>query len=105
MNRRMRKDFRKVCKMKGMMKKINIAVAYDEEKLSALKLYLEQKGQKVEMEIEKSLDALYNKTVPTGVREYLSLRSGEKVPVKGKGKMQKEDESSFFAIGDEGGEE
>ena len=87
------------------MKKASITVAYDEEKLSALKLYLEQNGQKVETELEKALDVLYNKTVPTGVREYLSLRSGEKVSVKGKGKKQKVDESSFFAIGDEGGEE
>ena len=87
------------------MKKASITVAYDEEKLSALKLYLEQKGQKVETELEKALDVLYNKTVPTGVREYLSLRSGEKAPAKGKGKTQKVDESSFFAIGDEGGEE
>ena len=87
------------------MKKASIMVSFDEEKLSALKLYLEQKGQKVETELEKALDGLYNKTVPTGVREYLSLRSGEKVSVKGKGRTQKVDESSFFAIGDEGGEE
>ena len=82
------------------MKKASITVSFDEEKLSALKLYLEQKGQKVEMELEKSLETLYNKTVPTGVREYLSLRSAEKVPAKGKGKTQKVDESSFFAIGE-----
>ena len=82
------------------MKKANITVSFDEEKLSALKLYLEQKGQKVETELEKALDGLYNKTVPTGVREYLSLRSAEKVPVKGKGKPQRVDESSFFAIGE-----
>ena len=82
------------------MKKTSITVSYDEEKLSALKLYFEQKGQKVETELEKALDGLYNKTIPTGVREYLSLRSGEKVSVKGKGKTQKVDESSFFAIGD-----
>jgi hypothetical protein len=50
--------------------------------------------------LEKSLETLYNKTVPMGVREYLSLRSAEKVPVKGKGKTQKVDESSFFAIGE-----
>ena len=50
--------------------------------------------------MEKSLETLYNKTVPTGVREYLSLRSAEKAPVKGKGKTQKVDESSFFAIGE-----
>ena len=82
------------------MKKTSITVSFDEEKLSALKLYLEQKGQKVETELEKFLETLYNKTVPTGVREYLSLRSAEKVPVKGKGKTQKVDKSSFFAIGE-----
>lgn len=82
------------------MKKTSITVSFDEEKLSALKLYLEQKGQKVETELEKSLEGLYNKTVPTGVREYLSLRSAEKVPVKGKGKTQKADESSSFAMGE-----
>ena len=81
------------------MKK-NITVSFDEEKLSALKLYLEQKGQKVEAELEKSLETLYNKTVPTGVREYLSLRSAEKVPVKGKKKTETQGESSFFAIGE-----
>ena len=82
------------------MKKATITVSFDEEKLSALKLYLEQKGQKVETELEKSLETLYNKTVPTGVREYLSLRSAEKVPVKGKKKTEPPGESSFFAIGE-----
>lgn len=82
------------------MKKTSITVSFDEEKFSALKLYLEQKGQKVETELEKSLETLYNKTVPTGVKEYLSLRSAEKGPVKGKGKTQKADEGSFFAIGE-----
>ena len=82
------------------MKKANITVSFDEEKLSALKLYLEQKGQKVKTELEKSLETLYNKTVPTGVREYLSLRSAEKVSVKGKKKTETQGESSFFAIGE-----
>ena len=56
------------------MKK-NITVSYDEEKLSALKMYLEQKGQTVESELEKSLEALYTKNVPSGVREYLQLKA------------------------------
>ena len=34
------------------MKKTSITVSFEEEKLSALKLYLEQKGQKVETELE-----------------------------------------------------
>ena len=57
------------------MKKINIAIAFDEEKLTALKMYLGQKNMTVEKELEKALDALYGKTVPAGVREYLALRT------------------------------
>ena len=64
------------------MKK-NITVSYDEEKLSALKVYLEQKGQTVEGEVEKALEGLYTKTVPAGVREYLSLRGGKNTVKKG----------------------
>ena len=39
-------------------------------------LYLSQKGATAEAELEKALDALYTKTVPAGVREYIELRSG-----------------------------
>ena len=42
------------------MKKATITVNFDEEKTAALKLYLEQKGT----------------SVPAGVREFISLRSG-----------------------------
>lgn len=58
------------------MKKITVSVSFDDEKLSALKMYLEQRGQSVESELEKSIDTLYAKTVPAGVREFLDLRSG-----------------------------
>ncbi len=58
------------------MKKTTINVSFEDEKLSALKMYLEQKGQSVESELEKALDSLYAKTVPAGVREFLDLRSG-----------------------------
>ena len=57
-----------------MMKKDQIAINYDGEKLSALKMYLGQKNTTVEKELQKALDALYGKTVPAGVREYLALR-------------------------------
>ena len=57
------------------MKKTNISVAFDEEKLSALKMYLGQKNTTVEKELAKALDVLYGKTVPAGVREYLALRT------------------------------
>ena len=54
------------------MKKISVSVSYDEEKLSTLRLYLEQKGMQVEDELTKSLDTLYAKNVPAGVREFLN---------------------------------
>jgi len=41
------------------MKKDSITIPYDEEKLAALRLYLEQKGQAVEQEMVSAVDALY----------------------------------------------
>ena len=61
------------------MKKDSITVPYNEEKLTALRLYLEQKGQSVEQEMVFAVDALYAKSVPDNVREFLDLRSGMEV--------------------------
>ena len=58
------------------MKKTTFNVSFDEDKASALVLYLSQKGTTVETELEKSLDTLYTKTVPAGVREFIDMRSG-----------------------------
>ena len=58
------------------MKKTTVTVSFDEEKLSALKMYLSQRGTQVEAELEKSLDTLYSKTVPAGVREFIEMKSG-----------------------------
>lgn len=58
------------------MRKDSITIPYDEEKLAALRLYLEQKGQSVEQEMVSAADALYAKAVPGNVREFLDLRSG-----------------------------
>lgn len=71
------------------MKKISISVSYDEEKLSTLRLYLEQKGIQIEEELTRSLDALYAKNVPAGVREFLKLRSGNAEPSAPKVRRQK----------------
>ena len=57
------------------MKKENISIAYDSEKLSAVKLYMEQRDTNVKSELEKALDALYTKYVPANVREFLDLKS------------------------------
>ena len=58
------------------MKKTTITISFDEEKLSALKMYLLQKNAQIESELEKSLDTLYLKTVPAGVRDFISMKSG-----------------------------
>ena len=58
------------------MKKTTVNVSFDEDKASALVLYLSQKGATAEAELEKALDALYTKTVPAGVREFIDMRSG-----------------------------
>jgi len=58
------------------MKKTNIAIVYDGEKLATIKLYMVQRGASLEDEIIKTIDALYGKMVPANVREFLDLRSG-----------------------------
>lgn len=57
------------------MKKTTINLSYDEERLNALKLYLKQKEMNLDAELTKSLDTLFNKTVPSGVREFISMKS------------------------------
>ena len=60
------------------MKKDQIIVGFDSEKLSALKIYLGQRNMTVEKELQKSLDALYIKNVPAGVRDYIEARAEDK---------------------------
>ena len=57
------------------MRKTAITVSYDAEKLSALKVYLGQRGTRVEDELARALETIYAKTVPAGVREFLDLRA------------------------------
>ena len=67
------------------MKKVTISISYDEEKLAALKLYLEQKGTQVENELTNALEVMYSKNVPSGVRDFINMRSGaEPAPPKPK---------------------
>ena len=62
------------------MKKTTVSITFDDEKLSALKMYLAQKNMQVESELEKSLDTLYAKTVPAGVRDFIDMKSGTASP-------------------------
>lgn len=58
------------------MKKISVSLDYDEEKLAALKLYLEQKNISLESRISEQLEALYQKNVPLTVRQFIDFKSG-----------------------------
>ena len=78
------------------MKKATITISFDEEKLSALKMYLAQKNLNVESELERSLDALYVKNVPTGVRDFIEMKSGAATIAP---KPKKSKPSSVSAVG------
>lgn len=53
------------------MKKISLTVSYEEEKLKALRWYLEQKETRLEDELIKAVDTLFQKNVPANVRSYI----------------------------------
>ena len=57
------------------LRKATVTVSYDEERLEALKKYLMKKGIDLEDELVKSIDTLYNKNVPSAVKEYLDMKS------------------------------
>lgn len=60
-----------------ILKNANISIMYDSEKLSALKMYMANRNMDFDEEVEKSVDALYTKYVPSGVRDYISMKSQE----------------------------
>ena len=55
------------------MKNVTVTIPYDEDKLSALRLYLAEKQLKVEDALVKALDSLYVKAVPQSVQHFLRL--------------------------------
>ena len=54
------------------MKKVNITLAFDEDKLDALEFSLKKENSSVQSRMEDALRQLYEKTVPEPVREYLT---------------------------------
>ena len=84
------------------MKKTTFNVSFDEDKASALVLYLSQKGTSAEAELEKALDTIYSKTVPAGVREFIDMRSGivssSAVPKPKKPKPQKTEHTEVSEV-------
>lgn len=65
------------------MKK-SVAVSVEAEKLAALEMYLGQKNMKLSEELEKYSEQLYQKYVPSNVREFIELTAAKKPPRKAK---------------------
>lgn len=59
------------------MKK-SVTISIDSEKLSALEMYLGQKNMKLSDELEKFSEQLYQKYVPSNVREFIELTAAKK---------------------------
>lgn len=66
------------------MKKSSISIMYDDEKLSAIKLYMSQRDLDFKEELEKSVDSLYAKYVPANVREFIDMKCSQVKPPKPK---------------------
>ena len=58
------------------MKKTAITISCDEEKVTATRLYMKDKNQKLEEELVKAMEVLYTKTVPLVVRTFIDMRNG-----------------------------
>ena len=71
------------------MRKTSVSIMYDEEKLNAVKMYMEQRDLDFKEELEKSVDSLYAKYVPANVREFIDMKSVLTKPSKPK--KQKEE--------------
>ena len=80
------------------MKKATVTISFDEEKLAALSMYLEQKNNKVETELEKALETLYAKNVPAGVREFINMKSGAPSTSPPKQRKQKNSLSTSLSL-------
>jgi len=70
------------------MKKENITISMESDKLRATKRYMEKKDADVEQELGDALQKLYEKYVPAPVREYID-EGGEDTPVPAKKQKEK----------------
>ena len=57
------------------MKKIEITLSFEEEKLEALEFSLRKERSSVQKKMQEELAALYERSVPEAVREYLDRKS------------------------------
>lgn len=53
------------------MKKVNLTIAVEQEKLTAIRFYAGKKDASIEAELEEFVGKLYEKYVPAQTREYI----------------------------------
>ena len=74
------------------MKKANITIVFDEEKLAALEFSLKKENATVQSRMDEALQRLYEQIVPEPVQEYLDSRAAPaqkpKRPVRSASKTQ-----------------
>ena len=73
------------------MKKTSVSIIYEDEKLNAVKMYMEQRDLDFKEELEKSVDSLYAKYVPANVREFIDMKSVLAKPPKPKKQKPQEE--------------
>lgn len=59
------------------MKK-SVSISVNEEKLSAVEMYLEQKNTTLAAELDKYVEQLYQKNVPQNIRDFIDMMSAKK---------------------------
>ena len=60
------------------MKKASINIFYDDEKLSAVRMYMKQKDLDIKSELERTIDSMYARYVPSNVREFIDMKAIQK---------------------------
>lgn len=58
-----------------IMKKVNITITFDDDKLDALEFSLRKEHSSVQARMDDALKQLYEQTVPEAVREYLDSKA------------------------------
>ena len=79
------------------MKKTSVSIMYEDEKLNAVKMYMEQRDLNFKEELEKSVDSLYAKYVPANVREFIDMKGSQIKPPKPKKPKPQEENTEVVA--------
>lgn len=64
------------------MKQGTVTIKFDEEKLNAVKQYMEKKDADIDMELTDVMNKLYEKYVPQAVREYIESKGNVPPAIK-----------------------